>query len=359
MTNEKIDLVKAEDIQVATVEQLKERPEEIRALTSEIQLGDVNTVVNFGKGAADEISKCSDMVLRSVEADKVASTGVMLKALGNIMDKFDPKELEDVESKNIFKRLFVNAQKQLEQILSKYNTMGGEIDKIYIELKQYEEDIYKANEHLEQMYNNNVSYYQTLAKYILAGEDGIGQLEAYRQTKEQEYKERGDESTRLEIQTIEQSKQLLEQRVQDLRMAEMVAMQSIPMIRSMQFSNLNLVRKINSAFIITLPAFKQMVAQAVMLKRQKIQIDAMTALDDRTNEMLVRNAQNTAEQTKRAVELAGSTSIKMETLETTWNVIMTGIDETRKIQQTLEEQRGTDKQKLEDMKHKYEKMGRE
>ena len=39
-------------------------------------------------------------------------------------------------------------------------------------------------------------------------------------------------------------------------------MQSIPMIKTMQFSNMNLVRKINSAFIITLPVFKQALAQA-------------------------------------------------------------------------------------------------
>ena len=46
-------------------------------------------------------------------------------------------------------------------------------------------------------------------------------------------------------------------------------MQSIPMIKTMEFSNMNLVRKINSAFIITLPVFKQALAQAIMLKRRK------------------------------------------------------------------------------------------
>ena len=39
---------------------------------------------------------------------------------------------------------------------------------------------------------------------------------------------------------------MLEQRTQDLRTAESVALQSIPMIKTIQFSNMNLVRKINS-----------------------------------------------------------------------------------------------------------------
>ena len=87
-------------------------------------------------------------------------------------------------------------------------------------------------------------------------------------------------------------------------------MQSIPMIKTMQFSNMNLVRKINSAFIITLPVFKQALTQAIMLKRQRLQTEAMSALDAKTNEMLIRNAQNTAEQAKMTARLAPAAPLK-------------------------------------------------
>ena len=94
----------------------------------------------------------------------------------------------------------------------------------------------------------------------------------------------GDQSIQFELAALEQAKVMLEQRTHDLRIAENVAMQSIPMIKTMQFSNMNLVRKINSAFIITLPVFKQALAQAIMLKRQRIQAESMAALDEKTNE---------------------------------------------------------------------------
>ncbi len=58
---------------------------------------------------------------------------------------------------------------------------------------------------------------------------------------------------------------------------------------------MNLVRKINSAFIVTLPVFKQALAQAIMLKRQRIQAESLAALDEKTNEMLLKNARNTVE----------------------------------------------------------------
>ena len=149
---------------------------------------------------------------------------------------------------------------------------------------------------------------------------------------------------------------MLEQRTQDLRTAENVAMQSIPMIKTMEFSNMNLVRKINSAFIITLPVFKQALAQAIMLKRQRIQAESMAALDAKTNEMLIKNARNTAEQSKMTARLASGSSIKIETLETTWRTIVNGIDETKAIQENARKQRIDDQKRLENIKQEFNRM---
>ena len=159
----------------------------------------------------------------------------------------------------------------------------------------------------------------------------------------------------FELASLNQALMMLEQRTQDLRTAENVAMQSIPMIKTMQFSNMNLVRKINSAFIVTLPVFKQAIAQAIMLKRQRIQAEAMSALDAKTNEMLIRNAQNTAEQSKITARLASGSSIKTETLEKTWQTIVSGIEETKQIQENARKQRIEDQKKLEAIKDDFNK----
>ena len=176
------------------------------------------------------------------------------------------------------------------------------------------------------MFTANVNYYHELVKYILAGEQGCRELEDYIAQRRTDMEASGDMSIQFEIQSLEQALMMLEQRTQDLRTAESVAMQSVPMIKTMAFSNMNLVRKINSAFIVTLPVFKQALAQAIMLKRQRIQAEAMSALDEKTNEMLVKNARNTVEQSKMTARLASGSSIKIETLETTWRTIVNGID---------------------------------
>ena len=231
--------------------------------------------------------------------------------------------------------------------------MGDEIDKIYVQLKKYESEIKQSNRKLNQMFEANVNYYHELVKYILAGEQGCHELEEYIAQRQNDMEVTGDSSIQFEIQSLQQALMMLEQRTQDLRTAESVAMQSIPMIKTMEFSNMNLVRKINSAFIITLPVFKQALAQAIMLKRQRVQAEAMSALDEKTNEMLIKNARNTVEQSKMTARLASGSSIKIETLETTWKTIVDGIDETMQIQEDARRKRVDDKARLEVIKAEF------
>ena len=55
--------------------------------------------------------------------------------------------------------------------------------------------------------------------------------------------------------------------------------------------------------------------------------------------MLIKNARNTVEQSKMTARLASGSSVKIETLETTWRTIVNGIEETQNIQETARKQR--------------------
>lgn len=351
-----IEVVKEYDI-VADRQQMNAdlvNSKEVDDLVSTIEVHNLETIVSFGAEAAEEISKASDIVLNSMNMSQLDDSSEMLNTLAKIMSKFDIEEIKD--NPGLFGKLFGNMRKQLDKILDKYHTMGDEVDKIYVQLKQYESEIKQSNRKLNQMFEANVGYYHELVKYILAGEQGCRELEAYIAQRQADMEATGDNSIQFEIQSLQQSLMMLEQRTQDLRTAENVAMQSVPMIKTMEFSNMNLVRKINSAFIVTLPVFKQALAQAIMLKRQKIQAEAMSALDQKTNEMLIKNARNTVEQSKMTAQLASGSSIKIETLETTWRTIVNGIDETKQIQENARKQRIEDQERLENIKAEFNRM---
>ena len=350
-----VEVVESYDI-AADREQMNELvgSQEVDNLVSTIEINNLDTIVSFGAETAEEISKASDVVLNSMSMKQLDESSAMLNTLAKIMNQFDIEEIKD--EPGLFGKLFGNLKKQLDKILAKYHTMGDEVDKIYVELKKYESEIKQSNRNLEQIFEANVNYYHDLVKYILAGEQGCREIEAYIAQRQSDMEATGDNSIQFEIQSLQQALMMLEQRTQDLRTAENVAMQSIPMIKTMEFSNMNLVRKINSAFIITLPVFKQALAQAIMLKRQKVQAEAMSALDEKTNEMLIKNAKNTAEQSKMIAKMATGSSVKIETLETTWRTIVNGIDETRQIQENAKKQREADKVRLESIKAYFNKM---
>lgn len=332
-----------------------EKTGELEKYTAKIEVFDPNSIVKFGSEAAEEVSKSADVVLNGMNMDQINNSGKMLEALDKIMGSFDIDEIK--EDKGLFGKLFGNAKKKLEKLLNKYNTMGDEIDKIYTQLKVYEGEIEKANRNLDQMFNSNLEYYHELVKYIAAGEQGCKELHEYIEQKGQELATSNNVDLQFEISNLRQAENMLEQRVMDLKTAESIALQSIPMIKTMEFSNANLTRKINSAFIVTLPVFKQALAQAMMLKRQKIQADSMSALDKRTNELLIKNAQNTVEQSKQITRMTNTSSVQIETLEKTWNTIVSGIDETKRIQEEAKRKREEDSKRLDVIKQQYaEKM---
>lgn len=355
-TKEELMVVEQYDI-VADRQQMNQtlvNSQEVDDLVSTIEIDDLETIVSFGAGAAEEISRASDVILNSMNMSQLDDSSQMLSTLAKVMSKFDIDEIK--ENPTLFGKLFGNLRKQLDKILEKYHTMGEEVDKIYVQLKQYESEIKQANRKLDEMFDANVGYYHELVKYILAGEQGCRELEQYIAQRQADMEATGDNSIQFELQSLQQALMMLEQRTQDLRTAESIAMQSIPMIKTMEFSNMNLVRKINSAFIITLPVFKQALAQAIMLKRQRIQAEAMSALDEKTNEMLIKNARNTVEQSKMTARLASGSSIKIETLETTWRTIVDGIGETKQIQENARKQRVEDQARLENIKAEFNRM---
>ncbi len=195
--------------------------QEIDRIAGQIEVYNLETIVSFGAEAAEEISRCSDVVLNSMSMSAIDDSGVMLNTLAKIMDKFDIKEIK--ENPGVFGKLFTNMRKQLEKLLAKYHTMGEEVDKIYVQLKQYEAEIKQNNRKLEDMFQANVSYYHELVKYILAGEQGCREIEAYIAQRTEDMQRSGDNSIQFELTSLNQALMMLELRALDLRTAVLVA----------------------------------------------------------------------------------------------------------------------------------------
>ena len=345
------------DFDVATISEYKQRlrgMKELQDLTSEVEIQNPNSIVMFGQGASEQISKVSDELLNSMKAVKAEEASEMLVNLTKIMDKFDIKELDGSEKQSMLSKFMKGVGNSVAKLFQKYDTMGYEVEKVYVLLKKYENDIRESNANLKKLYDANLHYYQLLEKYIVAGELALEEIEAYIYQISMN-NSLGQEEKQMMLQKLEISKEMLSQRVYDLQIAENVAIQSAPMIQTIQMSNFNLMRKINSSFIITLPIFKQCLAQAVILKRQEIQAKSIKQLDDKTNELMMRNAQNTARQSVEIAKMASGSSVSISTLEKSFETIMKGIEDTKAIQEANKVQRIENSAKLERIKSTMKK----
>ena len=169
---------------------------EVDELVSTIELDNLETIVTFGAKAAEEIAKASDIVLKSMNMSQLDDSTKILNVLANVMSKFDIEEIN--ENPSFFGKLFGGFRKQLDKMLAKYHTMGEEVDKIYIQLKQYESEIKKSNRNLNQLFEANVNYYQELVRYILAGEQGCKEINTYLEQRKQEFKMTGDNAIQFD-----------------------------------------------------------------------------------------------------------------------------------------------------------------
>ncbi|MGE7808933.1 toxic anion resistance protein [Lysinibacillus capsici] len=333
---------------------LKQDPE-VHTLAQKIDVKDQIAMLELGKETASGISTFSDKMLATMKASKLEESSVLLNNLNKIMDKFDPQDFAEEKKGGFISKLFNKGKEQLERFLSKYDSMNKEVDVIYREIQKYEGEMKRNTIDLENLYDQNLNYFQSLSKFVAAIEVKTEEVRASLPALEQKAQS-GDQLAAMEYETMLRAVELLEQRRYDLEMAQQVSFQSAPQIRLMQQGNNHLIAKINSAFVTTIPIFKQGLIHAVTLKRQKLISDSMVELDRRTNEMLVRNAENISKNSVNIARQAGSPSIKIETIETTWQTIMAGIQETKQIQAETARNREEGRKRIERLQLEYEKL---
>ncbi len=333
---------------------LRNNPE-VQNLARSIDERDQIQILEFGKEPAEQISRFSDQILSNMRTTKVEDSGELLKQLGRIMDKFDKKDFEKT-SGGIFGKLFKKGEKIVEKLFGKYQTMGKEIDKIYVEISKYQSEMVDSTHMLENMYEQNYQYYLELEKYAVAGQMKAEEVKTNQLPQIEKRAAGGDQIASMQLDTLRNAVELLEQRVYDLEMAKMVSLQTAPQIRLLQRGNTKLIGKINSAFVTTIPIFKNGLIQAMAAKRQKLVADSMSELDRRTNEMLLRNAQNISQQSTDIARLAGGPSIKIETIEESWNTIIKGMQETKAIEEENKRLREEGTKRLEQLQEKFKSL---
>lgn len=326
---------------------------EVQALTNEINIQDVNTIVGFGQKSAEEISKISDKIFNITKVPTNKDAAQMITQLAKVMDRFDIREIEKIQNEPA-KQGFIQKLKQkiadeFEALVAKYDNIGKEVDKIAQLLRTYENQTKQDNVTLTEMCQANYNYFEELERYVVAAEIGLEEIAKYREQVVNRTDISEDQKTG-HLAQVDMMSQMLKQRQYDLLQAEVVARMTVPMLQNMQLTNVNLLREINTAFVVGLPIFKQNLAQAILLKRQAITASSMDKFKDSVNKQLQQNAAYAAAQGQAVAQSVTQGTFDMETLRKTYSTIKSGTENTQRIMMEQEAQNKENAKELEQMK---------
>lgn len=326
---------------------------EVQAMTAEIDITDVNSVATFGQKSAEEISAISDKILAVAKVPTNKDAAEMMTKLAKIMNKFDIKELEKIQSEpqkqGLIQKLKQKLTDEFEALVAKYDNLGREVDGVAQLLRSYENQTKQDNVTLTEMCLANHHYYDLLEKYIVAAELGLEEI-AKQRTKIESRTDISDDQKNMILSQLDMMSQMLGQRQYDLLQAETVARMTVPMLQNMQFTNVNLIRQINNAFVVGLPTFKQNLAQAILLKRQAIIGNATSQFQEAVAKQAQQNAQYASAQGQVIAKNAMQGTFQMADLRTMYETIKNGNIAARQIMEQQAAENKENAKELERMK---------
>ncbi|EHC1582634.1 toxic anion resistance protein [Listeria monocytogenes] len=302
-------------------------------LSKQIEPGNQAAILGYGAPAQAKLHDFSHSMLAHVQKQDVGPIGDIISDLMYRLQEADPDELA-ARNKNVFTKMFHRVKQSINEITSKYQKIGTQIDRIALKLEHSKKRLMEDNSFLEQLYDKNKDYFQALNIYIAAGELKLEEINTKMLPELRKKAEQtGDQMDYQEVNDLTQFADRLDKRVYDLRLSRQITIQQAPQIRLIQNTNQALAEKIQSSIMTAIPLWKNQVAIALTLFRQQQAVAAQRQVSETTNELLKRNADmlktnaiETARENERGI-------VDIETLKETQSSLIETLQETLKIQQ--------------------------
>jgi uncharacterized protein YaaN involved in tellurite resistance len=311
-------------------------PEENRQkaiqLAEQIDPKNQQAISLYGSQAQTKLLNFSHTMLDHVQKKDSGEIGEIIGDLMKKLEQVSPDDLKP-EKRNLITKMFGKISNSVQEVLSKYQKTGAQIDRITVKLEHSKNDLLGDINVLEQLYEKNKEYFHALNVYIAAGELKLEELE----TKSiPELKKKAeltqDQMAFQEVNDLMQFADRLEKRTHDLVLSRQITMQSAPQIRLIQSANQALVEKIQSSITTAIPLWKNQVAIALTLLRQKNAVEAQKLVSKTTNDLLLKNAEMLKINTLETARENERGLVDVDTLKKVQDHLVSTLEETLRIQ---------------------------
>lgn len=299
-----------------------------------IDIENTNQILQYGAGTQKKMADFSDLALENVRTQELGEVGNLISDVVGELRDFDA-----TEEKGLF-GFFKKQANKVETLINRYEKAETNVQKITDVLQTHQIKLMKDTAMMDQMYQQNLTYFKELSMYILAGKQ---KLEETRQGKLRELQEKANRSGLPEdaqaAKDLDEKCVRFEKKIYDLELTRTISMQTAPQIRLVQNNNTVMVEKIQTTIVNTIPLWKSQMVLALGIAHSTEAAQAQREVTDITNELLKKNAEalhlatvETAKESERGI-------VDLETLKQTNAKLIQTFDDVMKIQTEGREKR--------------------
>lgn len=316
----------------------------VDTFAGQIDLTNSAMVLQYGAGTQKKMADFSESALENVRSKDLGEVGDLLTGVVTELKSFDEEE-----EKGLF-GIFKKASNKIESMKAKYAKAEANVNEIVKVLEKHQVQLMKDTALLDKMYELNLTYFKELSMYILAGKK---KLEEVRGTQLAELTQKAQLSGLPEdaqaARDLESMCLRFEKKIHDLELTRMISIQTAPQIRLVQNNDTQMVEKIQSTIVNTIPLWKSQMVLALGVEHSAQAVEAQRKVTDMTNELLKKNAEKLKMATVETAKASERGIVDIETLKTTNESLISTLDEVMNIQREGREKRQAAEAELRNM----------
>ena len=314
---------------------------QVETFVKQIDISNIKLVNSYGASAQKGISGFSVSITKNVKTKDFGDIGDSLRELETAI-----KSTTTSEKKGLL-GLFKKGKQKVASLIANYESAETNIKKIEKDLQKHQMALTKDIFVFNQMYDMNLDFYKELTMYIIAGKKALGQAKS---TKLVDLQEKADTTRdQLDVQMYRDYADActrFEKRLAELEMTRLLSIQMAPQIRLLQNADQEVVDKLRSDILNTIPAWRNQMVLALGIEHTTRALNAQNALDEMTNELFRKNAETLKQGAIDAALASERSIVDVETLKKINADIITSIDEVVKIHEEGSQKRAEAQEEL-------------
>lgn len=291
-----------------------------------IDISNSQQILEYGIGVQKKLSDFSEKTLDTIRTKDLGEIGSMISGLVVELKGFGANE------ENRFLGFLKRGPKKAQLLKANYDKAQINLDTIVKSLEKQQIGLMKDISMLDQMYDLNKSYYKEISMYILAGKKKIEQINKIELPRLIERAQlSGSQELVQEADDLKKQVSRFEKKIYDLELTRMIAIQTGPQIRMVQNNDVEMVEKIQSTIVNTIPLWKNQMVLAIGVLNSSEAIKTQKQISDITNDLLRKNAETIKIASIEAAKESERGIVDVATIEHTNATLITSLDEMMRI----------------------------